>query len=128
MAIVKLHFDGWLALPAAVRSRLDLRTGDTFSVEVMDDRIVLQLRTDDEIEVEEKPAAKVEPKPAKQAEAKPVKQAKAAPPPPAPPEPVEPPARKRMAKKTSDAAGSAPSLFPLKTRAVGGRKKSAPTA
>jgi bifunctional DNA-binding transcriptional regulator/antitoxin component of YhaV-PrlF toxin-antitoxin module len=42
MALVKLHHDGWLALPEPLRRKLDLRTGQTLEAEHVDGTIVLR--------------------------------------------------------------------------------------
>lgn len=43
MATLKLHFDGWLALPAGLRQMLDLKTGDRLEADLIDGAIVLRL-------------------------------------------------------------------------------------
>jgi bifunctional DNA-binding transcriptional regulator/antitoxin component of YhaV-PrlF toxin-antitoxin module len=43
MTTIKLHYDGWLALPAALRRQLSLETGDLLEVELVDGAIVLRL-------------------------------------------------------------------------------------
>ncbi len=42
MATLKLHYDGWLALPADLRHLLDLKTGDRLQAELVDGAIVLR--------------------------------------------------------------------------------------
>jgi bifunctional DNA-binding transcriptional regulator/antitoxin component of YhaV-PrlF toxin-antitoxin module len=42
MAQVQLHYDGWLALPAVVRERLGVATGDRLEVELAGDTAVLR--------------------------------------------------------------------------------------
>ena len=42
MAILKLHYDGWLTLPADLRRLLDLETGDRLQAELVDGAIVLR--------------------------------------------------------------------------------------
>jgi AbrB family looped-hinge helix DNA binding protein len=42
MPKVRLNYDGWLALPAAMRQKLGVDTGDELEVEVVDGRIVLR--------------------------------------------------------------------------------------
>jgi bifunctional DNA-binding transcriptional regulator/antitoxin component of YhaV-PrlF toxin-antitoxin module len=42
MPKTKLYFDGWLALPPFARNALELSTGDTLDIEVVDDGIVLR--------------------------------------------------------------------------------------
>ena len=42
MATLKLHYDGWLALPAGLRRMLDLKSGDRLVAELVDGAIVLR--------------------------------------------------------------------------------------
>ena len=42
MSSVKVHYDGWLALPETLRRRLDLTTGMELEVELIDGTIVLR--------------------------------------------------------------------------------------
>src|SRR3954453_6130293 len=42
MTKVRLNFDGWLALPTAVRQKLGLSTGDQLELELTDGGIVLR--------------------------------------------------------------------------------------
>src|SRR5215212_3772853 len=42
MAQIQLHYDGWLALPAVVRERLGVATGDRLEVELAGDTAVLR--------------------------------------------------------------------------------------
>ena len=42
MATLKLHYDGWLALPAGLRRTLDLKSGDRLVAELVDGAIVLR--------------------------------------------------------------------------------------
>jgi AbrB family looped-hinge helix DNA binding protein len=42
MAKVRVNHDGWLALPAAIRKRLGLSTGDELELELSDGDIVLR--------------------------------------------------------------------------------------
>lgn len=42
MTKVKLHFDGWLALPAAIRRRMGVTTGDQLEVEWTDGGLLLR--------------------------------------------------------------------------------------
>jgi len=44
MSTVRLNYDGWLALPAPVRKKFDLSTGDQLDLELSDDAIVLRPR------------------------------------------------------------------------------------
>jgi AbrB family looped-hinge helix DNA binding protein len=64
MPKVRLNYDGWLALPAAVRRALGVDTGDQLEVEVVDGRIVLRpLKPSAAVEslAEELPSPTVEP-------------------------------------------------------------------
>ena len=42
MTTLKLHYDGWLALPAALRRKLGLDKGAMLEVELVDGTIVLR--------------------------------------------------------------------------------------
>ena len=42
MATLKLHYDGWLTLPASLRQMLDLKTGDRLQADLVDGTIVLR--------------------------------------------------------------------------------------
>jgi AbrB family looped-hinge helix DNA binding protein len=42
MSQVHVHYDGWLALPAEVRQRLGLASGDRLEVELTGDAVVLR--------------------------------------------------------------------------------------
>ena len=42
MSTLKLHYDGWLVLPAGLRRALGLESGDRLQVELMDGAIVLR--------------------------------------------------------------------------------------
>ena len=44
MSTVRLNYDGWLALPAAVRQKFGLVTGDRLELELSGDGIVLRPR------------------------------------------------------------------------------------
>ena len=41
MPTLKLHYDGWLALPAAFRQALGLSSGDRLEAELVDGALVL---------------------------------------------------------------------------------------
>ena len=43
MPTLKLHYDGWVALPAAVRQQLGFSSGDKLDVALVDGTIVLRL-------------------------------------------------------------------------------------
>ncbi len=45
LATLKLHYDGWLALPADLRHQLDLKTGDRLQAELVGGAIVLRPAT-----------------------------------------------------------------------------------
>jgi AbrB family looped-hinge helix DNA binding protein len=47
MSTVRLNYDGWLALPATVRQRLGLTTGDRLDLELVDGAITLRPRRAD---------------------------------------------------------------------------------
>jgi AbrB family looped-hinge helix DNA binding protein len=87
MTRLKIHYDGWLALPAAVRRKLGLATGDELEVEVVAEGLLLRTAkrgtrpVESELEEEEQPAPAVaapapaparEPEPAPEAAAPPV--------------------------------------------------------
>src|SRR5689334_12083446 len=55
MSTVRLNYDGWLALPAAMRQRLGLVTGDRLDLELVDGGITLRPRRADALP--ERPAA-----------------------------------------------------------------------
>ena len=55
MSTVRLNYDGWLALPATVRQRLGLITGDRLDLELVDGVITLRPRRGDALP--ERPAA-----------------------------------------------------------------------
>jgi AbrB family looped-hinge helix DNA binding protein len=42
MSTIQVHYDGWLALPEAVRRKLGVGTGDRLEVEVADGAVVLR--------------------------------------------------------------------------------------
>ena len=42
MPTIQVHYDGWLALPEAVRRKLGVGTGDRLEVEVTDGAVVLR--------------------------------------------------------------------------------------
>lgn len=45
MLTLKLHYDGWIALPASVRQALNLSSGDRISAELVDGALVLRPAT-----------------------------------------------------------------------------------
>jgi AbrB family looped-hinge helix DNA binding protein len=64
MTTVRLNYDGWLALPAAVRKKFDLSTGDQLELELSGDAIVLRPRHSGGVvgrEAKELPVATAEP-------------------------------------------------------------------
>jgi AbrB family looped-hinge helix DNA binding protein len=42
MSTIQVHYDGWLALPEAVRRKLGVGTGDRLEVEIADGAVVLR--------------------------------------------------------------------------------------
>ena len=42
MFTIQMHYDGWFTLPAAVRQRLGLGTGDRLELELAGDTVVLR--------------------------------------------------------------------------------------
>ena len=42
MATLKLHYEGWLALPTSLRQKLDLKSGDRLEAELVRGTIVLR--------------------------------------------------------------------------------------
>ena len=71
MTTLKLHYDGWLALPAGMRQTLGLNSGDRIEATLVDGALVLR------------PSKAKKPAPAAQAETKPPAGASPAPVPPA---------------------------------------------
>src|SRR4051794_37966303 len=64
MSTVRLNYDGWLALPAAVRQKFGLVTGDQLDLELSDDAIILRPRRTGgvvEQQAPEPPVASAEP-------------------------------------------------------------------
>ncbi len=57
MATLKLHYDGWLTLPAGLRDLLDLKTGDHLQAELVDGAIVLRPTHRKRVLAEPEPAA-----------------------------------------------------------------------
>jgi bifunctional DNA-binding transcriptional regulator/antitoxin component of YhaV-PrlF toxin-antitoxin module len=45
MSILQLHYDGWVTLPAVLRQKLDLSTGDRLEAEVSGETLVLRRAT-----------------------------------------------------------------------------------
>jgi bifunctional DNA-binding transcriptional regulator/antitoxin component of YhaV-PrlF toxin-antitoxin module len=84
MSTIQMHYDGWLTLPAAVRQRLSLGTGDRLELELAGDTVVLR-RAQRSSAVE---PATTEPEPMQETEPQPVEAAAEAPAPAAAPEPV----------------------------------------
>src|SRR5690242_19344197 len=58
MPTVRLNYDGWLALPAGMRAKLGLSTGDQVDLELVDGSITLRPRRPD-AERERRPAEPV---------------------------------------------------------------------
>jgi AbrB family looped-hinge helix DNA binding protein len=124
MTRLKIHYDGWLALPAAVRRKLGLATGDELEVEVVAEGLLLRTAKRGTRPVESEPEEQEQPAPAAVA------------PPPAPaPEPEPAPAaasapaaktraRTGAAKKDKTASTALPGLPPqLHARGRRGAKK-----
>ena len=114
MSTIQMHYDGWLTLPAAMRQKLGLGTGDRLELELVGDTVVLRrARRSSAVE-----PATTEPEPMPEAEQPPV-EAAAEEPAAAAPEPVvkRGPGRPR---KVPAAAALPPGL---KTR---GRRKATP--
>src|SRR3954462_975882 len=44
MPTLKLHYDGWISLPASLRTSLALQTGDRLEADLVDGAIVLRRR------------------------------------------------------------------------------------
>jgi AbrB family looped-hinge helix DNA binding protein len=109
MSTIQMHYDGWLTLPAAVRQRLGLGTGDRLELELAGDTVVLRPAR--------RAAAAAERVPVEAA--RPVEAASEEPAPAAAPEPVVKRGSGRPRKVPADAA------LPqgLRTR---GRRKAAP--
>ena len=59
MAILKLHYDGWLTLPADLRHRLALETGDRLQAELVDGTIVLRPTSAKRAPAQPEPVAEV---------------------------------------------------------------------
>jgi AbrB family looped-hinge helix DNA binding protein len=64
MTRLKIHYDGWLALPAAVRRKLGLATGDELEVEVVAEGLLLRTAKRDTRPVESEPEEEEQPAPA----------------------------------------------------------------
>jgi len=109
MSTVRLNYDGWLALPATVRQRLGLVTGDRLDLELVDGVITLRPRRADTLP--ERPAAE------------PV--AAGAPSVSATPE--LPPATATIGKGAAARPGKSPlPVIPPALKARGGKRKDAP--
>jgi AbrB family looped-hinge helix DNA binding protein len=108
-----MSYDGWLALPAALRQKLGLSTGDQLEVEVVDGTVVLR--------------------PLKSAVAAGSPVADELPPAPVQPEPapaVDPsPGVKRGPGRPRKTAAAAPAgtVLPPHLKARGGKRRTAPT-
>jgi AbrB family looped-hinge helix DNA binding protein len=111
MTIVKLHFDGWLTLPAVIRRQLELETGDALTIQVQDGAILLRREASGLVEA---PASIVGPD---EEEAEEPSAAVAS------VEVAKPAPATRKPKKEAAAPASSPRLAMSKVRAVGGRKK-----
>ena len=110
MPKVRLSYDGWLALPAAVRKKLGLSTGYQLELELVSGAIVLR------------PAGVAGPAPTEPpAPPAPVEALPPAPPPRAAPEPAPAPKRGPGRPRKVPAAVALPPTL----RARGGRRKAA---
>ena len=89
MTKLKVRYDGWVALPAAVRRRLGVTTGDELTAEIVDGKLVLG----GDGEAREEPLA------SETAEAAPEPEAKEAAPSAAEPEKTSKAARARRSSK-----------------------------
>ena len=122
MTRLKIHYDGWLALPAAVRRKLGLATGDELEVEVVAEGLLLRTAKRGTRPVESEPEEEEQPAPAA------VAPAPAPEPEPAPATASAPAAKTRArtgaAKKDRTASTSLPGLPPqLHARGRRGAKK-----
>jgi AbrB family looped-hinge helix DNA binding protein len=125
MTRLKIHYDGWLALPAAVRRKLGLATGDELEVEVVAEGILLRTAKRGAQPVESEPVEEEEP-PAPAAPAPAPAPAAVAPAPAPEPEPAASKTRTRAtaAKKEKRTASTLPGLPPqLQARGRRGVKK-----
>ncbi|MFZ1428912.1 MAG: hypothetical protein WAS21_19310, partial [Geminicoccaceae bacterium] len=59
MATLKLHYDGWLALPDNFRHMLDLKTGDRLQAELVDGTIVLRPTSAKRVPAAPEPVAEI---------------------------------------------------------------------
>jgi AbrB family looped-hinge helix DNA binding protein len=69
MPTVKLHPEGWLSLPDAVRRKLGVATGDTLELQVVGNSVILRPAKGKAASAEpepaaEEPASPIEPEPA----------------------------------------------------------------
>jgi AbrB family looped-hinge helix DNA binding protein len=124
MTRLKIHYDGWLALPAAVRRKLGLATGDELEVEVVAEGLLLRTAKRGTRPVESEPEEQEQPAPAAVAPAP----APAPEPEPAPAAASAPAAKTRArtgaAKKDKTASTALPGLPPqLHARGRRGAKK-----
>jgi AbrB family looped-hinge helix DNA binding protein len=122
MTRLKIHYDGWLALPAAVRRKLGLATGDELEVEVVAEGLLLRTAKRGTRPVESEPEEQEQPAPAA------VAPAPAPEPEPAPAAASAPAAKTRArtgaAKKDKTASTALPGLPPqLHARGRRGAKK-----
>jgi bifunctional DNA-binding transcriptional regulator/antitoxin component of YhaV-PrlF toxin-antitoxin module len=115
MPKVRMNYDGWLALPAAMRQKLGVDTGNELEVEVVDGRIVLR--------------------PLKSAVAAESPAVDELPPPPMQLEPAPPVAAKSGVKrgpgrprKTAAAPSAAGTVLPPRLKARGAKRKAATAA
>jgi bifunctional DNA-binding transcriptional regulator/antitoxin component of YhaV-PrlF toxin-antitoxin module len=119
-----LHDHGWLALPAELRQRLGLRTGDRLQIEMIEGGVRLRL-AGNEAKAETAPPAPAPvvegPLPAKSGRGRPRKQV------PADPPMAEPQAELPLQAVEVQPEEGLPTAASAGKRAVGGRHKSKPT-
>ena len=109
MTTVRLNYDGWLALPATVRKKFDLSTGDQLELELSSDAIILRPRRSGGIVEQQAPELPVAP----------AEPTAVAPPPAAAAAPIVKPGRPRK--------GALP-IVPPTLKARGGKRKIAAPA
>ena len=73
MRMIKLHYDGWLALPTGMREALGLSSGNRVEVELVDGTLVLRPATKAEKAAADASAVDVREPPAPDPVAKPTK-------------------------------------------------------
>lgn len=126
MTRIKVHYDGWIALPAAVRRKFRLVTGDELELEQTADGIMLRARKPG------RPAVAGDGEAAANGEAAaPQAEASAEPAPMLPEGPVEAPAAEKAAAPKRGKRAAAPArvaALPAETQARGRRSARKATA